>query len=122
MYFDGKGGWEITPDNGYAELAGGELEFARHEARGFYLNLWLADRNPDFTITSGGPNVIRISYKGDAPTEITVDPQTCLPIRTAGMSLAHPDAPVPTYTEIKEWRTVNGVKQKPKKISEEIVR
>lgn len=109
-YFDGKAGWEITPDHGYLELAGGELEFVRHEATGFYLKLWLADRNPDFTVTSGGPNVIRISHKGDAPTEITVDPTSGLPIRTASTSLSNPDAPVLAYTEIKEWQTVNGVK------------
>lgn len=108
-YFDGTKGWEITPDNGYATLAGGELEFVMREAGGFYLKLWLADHNPDFTITSGGPNVIRIAYKG-APTDITVDPQTGLPTRTASKSLSNPDAPVPAYTEVKEWQTVNGVK------------
>jgi hypothetical protein len=108
-YFDGTKGWEITPDNGYATLAGGELEFVMREAGGFYLKLWLADRNPDFTISSGGPNVIRITYKG-SPTDITVDPQSGLPIRTASTILSNPDAPVPAYTEIKEWRTVEGVK------------
>jgi hypothetical protein len=115
MYFDGTQGWEITPDHGYQELTGGELEFAKGESSGFYLNLWIADRNPDYSITSGGPNIIRISHKGAEPTNITVDPQTFLPIREAGVSLSNPDAPVPAYTEITEWQTVDGVKL-PKRI------
>jgi hypothetical protein len=102
-YFDGTKGWEITPDHGYAELEGGELQFVRNEANGFYLKLWLADRYPYFTITSGGPNVIRFAQKGGGTTEITVDPQSGLPLRTASLSLS-------AYTEVKEWQTVNGVK------------
>src|SRR5690348_3744410 len=29
LYFDGTSGWEITPEGHFADLAGGELEFAR---------------------------------------------------------------------------------------------
>ncbi len=102
-YFDGTKGWEITPDHGYAELADSELQFVRNEANGFYLKLWLADRYPYFTITSGGPNVIRLTQEDGGTTEITVDPQSGLPVRTASLSLS-------AYTEVKEWQTVNGVK------------
>ena len=35
-----------------AALAGGELELAKEYLSGFTLTIWLADRNPDYEITS----------------------------------------------------------------------
>src|SRR4029434_8845419 len=60
LYFDGKSGWEILPGTqNVIELAGGELTFAQNYVRTFTLNLWLADRDPTFRISSPSPNVVR---------------------------------------------------------------
>ncbi len=91
LYFDGKQGWEIVPDKGELDLAGGELEFAQTYLRGFMLNLWVADRTEGSTITSPAANVIRISSNGKN-TDITLDPATCLP------------------AQILEWMDVQGVR------------
>ena len=102
MYFNGSSGWEITPD-GSADLQGSELEFAKREVFGFYLNLWSADRNPGYEIISPSTNVIRITYKPDQLHlgDILVDQKSGLPARTTGTS---------NYTEVKDWHTVKGVR------------
>src|SRR5262249_31430564 len=106
LHFDGGSGsgWEILPDlnspdrfktTGTAvELAGGELEFAKSYLSGFELTLWLADPMHGYTVTSPRPNLLRIEHDGKA-TDFTLDPLTNLPSRSAGVSLAHPDRPVP---------------------------
>jgi hypothetical protein len=91
LYFDGRSGWEILPGTtSVIELAGGELEFARGYLSGFMLNLWVADGSSDSTITSPGPNVIRISSKTNT-NDIILNRQTWLP------------------AQIAEWMNVDGV-------------
>lgn len=120
LYFDGasSSGWEILPDltgadryktTGTAvDLVGGELEFARDYLSGFELNIWLADVR-GYTITTPRPNVVRIAYGGGA-TEVTLDPDTGLPAKSAGVSLADPDRPVPSETRYEGWRVFAGVR------------
>ena len=121
LYFDGGSGtgWEILPDlkdpdplktTGTAiELAGGELQFARGYLSGFELNVWLADQTPGFTVSSPGPNVLRIEHDGKA-TDYRLDPKTNLPVSSAGVSLADPDRPVPSEMRYEEWKAISGVR------------
>jgi hypothetical protein len=119
LYFDGSHGWEILPDVGgrdplrtsgvAIDLAGGELAFARNYLSGFQINLWLADRMPGFIVSSPAPNRIRIAHDGTA-TDFTLDPQTSLPIKTNGVSLANPDRPVPAEMRYEAWTEVAGVR------------
>jgi len=119
LYFDGANGWEILPDVTGADplrtsgkaipLAGGELAFARNYLSGFQIDLWLADRMPGFIVSSPGPNIIRIAHDGTA-TDFTLDPQTSLPIKTNGVSLADPDRPVPAEMRYEAWTQVAGVR------------
>jgi len=119
LYFDGVQGWEILPDlggrdplltsGGAIALTGGELAFARNYLSGFQINLWLADRMPGFIVSSPGPNIIRIAHDGTA-TDFTLDPQTSLPIKTNGVSLANPDRPVPAEMRYEAWTEVAGVR------------
>lgn len=111
LYFDGKSGWEILPDKTVANLAGGELRFARNYLSGLNLNFWLADRDPDRLITSSGQNVIVIATKGDASqrTEILLDPTTFLPAKQTDISLSDPNHPVPSETRFEQWQAVDGV-------------
>ena len=121
LYFDGGSGsgWEILPDlkspdpfktTGTAiELAGGELQFARGYLSGFELNLWLADQVSGYRVTSPAPNVLRIEHDGSA-TDFTLDPVTCLPVKSAGVSLADPDRPVPAEMRYEGWIEVSGVR------------
>jgi hypothetical protein len=118
LYFDGTSGWEILPDKTVANLAGGELKFARNYLSGLDINRWLADRDPSKVITSSGPNVIVISTNGDSSqrTEITLDPVTFLPVKETYISLSDPDHPAPSETRLEQWQAIDGVKF-PRRIS-----
>lgn len=109
LYFDGASGWEILPDGHEADLAGGELQFAKNYLEGFQLNAWLADRMPGYTITSPAPNVLRIATTKGA-NDTTLDPKTWPPVKETGVSLAEPDHPISRETQFREWTTVDGVK------------
>ena len=105
LYFDGISGWEILPGKRLTDLAGGELEFAQRYLTGFNLNIWLADRNPDYEVTSPAPNVVRVSVaRRRAPREdleITLDPLSFLPVKQTSVS---------SEMQFKEWMTVAGIK------------
>ena len=112
LYFDGKSGWEILPGTNKAvELTGGELEFARGYVRGFFLLMWLADRDPRYKITSPAENVVRIS-DGDLShqLEFTLDPTSHLPIKETSLSLSDPAHPVPSDKVYEEWITTDGLR------------
>ena len=121
LFYNGasRSGWEILPDltnrdpsktTGKAvPLAGGELKFATSYLSGFQFNQWLADRTKGFTVTSPAPNVLRIAHDGDA-NDLTLDPATWLPIKSAGVSLANPDRPVQAEMHYEAWTTVAGIR------------
>jgi hypothetical protein len=121
LYFDGGSGsgWEILPDLQSAdrfkttgkptELADGELGFARGYLSGFELTMWLADQTPGYSVTSPRPNVLRIAHDGKA-SDFTLDPVTWLPTKSAGVSLADPDHPVPAEMHYERWREFSGVR------------
>lgn len=112
LYFDGGSGWEILPGKHLADLAGGELEFAKKYLSDFTLNTWLADRNPDYEVTSPAGNVVRVSARKivNGQLDITLDPVSWLPVKQTSISLADPVHPEPSETQIKEWMTVHGIK------------
>lgn len=102
-FFDGTGGWEILPARGFTKLSGNELEIVRSEAIGFMLNLWLADRNPDFEVRSGGTGVIRISsrqYPTASLGAIAVDTKSGLPAQAFAVPLS--GAPIANYQRIRQ--------------------
>jgi len=121
LYFDGGSGsgWEILPEltgsdpfrtTGTAvPLAGGELQFAKGYLSGFELNLWLADRLPGYIVTSSSPQVLRIEH-GATATQFTLDPDTSLPLKSSGVSLADPDHPVPGEMRFEGWRETSGIR------------
>jgi hypothetical protein len=121
LFFDGGSGsgWEMLPDRKSAdkfktsgeaiELVGGELQFAKNYLSGFDINLWLADRNPVYTVTSPAQNVLRIAHDMTA-VDLTLDAATLLPVKTASVSLADPDRPVPSELRIGAWTTIDGVR------------
>ena len=120
LYFAGgpSSGWEILPDLTSADrykttgtpidLVDGELQFAREYLAGFELNLWLADLR-GYTVTAPRPNVVRIEHGGGA-TEVTLEAGTGLPARSAGVSLADPDRPVPSEMRYERWQAFAGVR------------
>jgi hypothetical protein len=112
LYFDGRTGWEILPGTQQVvELIGGELEFARGMVRGFRLNTWLADRNPEWRITSPSPNVVRIA-DGDImhQLDITVDAASSLPVKIRFTTLSDPARPVEGEDVLEDWNTVEGIR------------
>jgi len=112
LYFDGTSGWEILPGNRLADLAGAELEFAKKYLSGFTLNIWLADRNRGYEVTSPAGNVVRVSAHKTAndQLDITLDSVSGLPVRQTSISLADPAHPEPSETQFKEWMTVRGIR------------
>lgn len=121
LYFDGDSGsgWEIPPDvqspdrfqttGKPIELVGGELEFARGYLSGFELTMWLADQTPGYNVTSPRPNVLRIAHHGKV-NDFTLDAVTGLPMKSAGVSLADPDRPVPAEMRYDGWKEFAGVR------------
>jgi hypothetical protein len=112
LYFDGASGWEILPGKRLAALAGGEMEFAKRYLFYFVVNIWLADRNPDYEVTSPARNVIRLSARriADDQLDITLDSASWLPVKQTSISSADPVHPTPSETQFKEWMTIDGTK------------
>lgn len=109
LYFDGTSGWEILPDKpGVRDLVGSELDFAKGYLSGFLLNMWLADRARQFTITSPAPNTIRLAANGDA-TDIVLDPVSFLPLKSLSVSLADPWQPLKSEGDTLQWMKVQGI-------------
>jgi hypothetical protein len=113
-FFDGSGGWELTPDGGLLELEGSELEIVRQEVTSFWINIVLADRNPNFKVRSDGDDVIRVvSSDGKDADDIAVDPGTGLPLRSFGTVLSGTVTSdyrrVRDRTEYSEWQTVGRI-------------
>jgi hypothetical protein len=92
------------------DIAGGELAFAQKYVRDFKLNIWLADRDPRYRITSSSPNVVRIS-DGDIAhqLDVTLDPVSSLPVKITSISLSDPAHPVSSEEVTTEWETVHGI-------------
>jgi hypothetical protein len=121
LYFDGGSGsgWEMLPDlqgpdpfktTGTAiPLAGGELQFAKGYLSGFELNLWLSDQMPGYKVTSPAPHVLRIDH-GAGATDFTLDPNTSVVVKSASVSLADPNRPVPAEMHYDGWKEVSGVR------------
>jgi hypothetical protein len=112
LFFDGREGWEILPGTQRAvPLAGGELLFAQNYVRGFRHVSWLADRDSRYTITMPSQNVLRVA-DGDIThqLDITLDPATSLPVKTASISLSDPARPVASEELIKAWEVVGGIR------------
>jgi hypothetical protein len=121
LYFDGGSGagWEILPDvqgadpfkttGAVTELAGGELQFAKGYLSGFDLTLWLADQMPGYKVTSPAPQVVRIAH-GDGATDLTLDPATGRPLKSASVSLADPNRPVQAEMRYDGWKEFSGVR------------
>jgi hypothetical protein len=110
LYSDGTTGWEILPGTRQAvELTGGELEFARGMLRGLRLNMWIADRDPRYNITSPAPNVVRIA-DGDIThqLDITVDVLSSLPVKLGFTTLSDPAHPVPGANVLAEGKPCRG--------------
>jgi hypothetical protein len=104
LYFDGSSGWEIVPDKSSAvELSGDELKFAKNYLQYMDFKFWLADRDPQYSITSPMPNVVRITDKRELQStkDILLDSSSWLPIKQiAGNS----------ETQFKEWGVVEGIR------------
>ena len=104
LYFDGSSGWEIVPGkSGAVELNGDELKFAEGYLQHIDFKFWLADRDPQYLITSPLPNVVRITDKRDLQNiqDIVLDPSSWLPIKQSSGK---------QETQFKEWGFVEGVR------------
>ena len=112
LYFDGKSGWEILPGTAKViDIEGGELTFARGYVRTFTLNLWLADRDPSFKISSPSTNVVRVQDDVmNSHNDITLDTVSSLPVKVGSMSAADPANPIPKEDIVTEWETVQGIR------------
>ena len=112
LYFDGTSGWEIPPDGSIADLTGEELKFAEHYLWGLHLNLWLADQNPRYVVSSPAANVIAISDKSDVSLkeEFALDAKTFLPLKSGSLSQGDPSHPVARETRVESWQAFGGVK------------
>ncbi len=112
LYFDGTGGWEILPNKTFALLAGSELQFAKNYLRGLDLKVWLADRDPQFTLTSPAPNVIDIADRANAgkKMEFTLDPATFLPVKNSAISISDTGQPIAQEMRLEQWTAVEGIR------------
>ena len=120
LYCDGRSGWEILPNKTVADLVGGELKFAQKYLHDFSLNLWLADRDSRYVITSPSSDVLVIAdkdgHEASGSLKITLDPANFLPLKQTTISLADPSHPTGSETHFADWRSIDGV-QFPRAIS-----
>jgi hypothetical protein len=93
------------PNKTYALLGGGELQFAKNYLRGLDLNVWLADRDRQFTLTSPAPNVIDIADRANAgkKMEFTLDPATFLPVKNSAISISDTGQPIAQEMHLELW-------------------
>ena len=112
LYFNGRSGWEILPGtHALVDLSGGELTFAQKYIRDFKLNIWLADRDSSYQITSPSPNVVRIADGNIThQLDITIDSVSSLPAKITSISLSDPAHPIPSDEVTTEWETVQGLR------------
>jgi hypothetical protein len=80
-----------------------------------YPQKWLPDANPDFSVTSGGPDTVRVLTDGGrSGSDIVVDLETALPLRIIGTTLSGEVGGayrrLPQRMEFAAWRTVAGLK------------
>jgi hypothetical protein len=104
LYFYGSSGWEIVPDkSGVVELTGDELKFAEQYLQDLNFTFWLADREPQYLITSPMPNVVPIVEKRDLQNaqDIALDPTSWLPVT---QTLRKKE------TQFKEWELIEGIR------------
>jgi len=95
LYFDGKSGWEILPG-------------ARS---GILPPTWLADRDPRYRITSPAERVVRISDGDPAhQLDLTLDPNSWLPIKETSMTLSDPAHPTSRDSVTSEWVNLGGLR------------
>jgi hypothetical protein len=87
FYFNGHSGWGTFADvNGWHDrpitpLSGHDLEMVRREVRGFWLNIWRADGNGDFSVSVCAPHTLRFVDKSDSGNSrvVELDPVSWLP-------------------------------------------
>ncbi len=67
------------------------MTFAQKYIRDFKLNIWLADRDSSYQITSPSPDVVRIADGNiTRQLDITIDPVSSLPAKITSISLLDP--------------------------------
>jgi hypothetical protein len=112
LYFNGVAGWEILPDKGLVQLGGDELNYARAYLSGMDLNSWLADGDSRNIFAASSYNVITISTKDDdsSKTEITLNPQTFLPLKETVISISKGGRVVTKSRQFQEWETFQGIR------------
>jgi hypothetical protein len=79
------------------------------------LKLWLADRDAALSVTSPAANVLRISgrHNPDDSThrvDLTLDPQSALPLVECTLSLAIPNRPLLFETRLSDWMSVDQLR------------
>src|SRR5215469_8473288 len=118
LFFDGTSGWEILPDKRVLDLVGDELKFAQGYLLHLDFKIWLADRDPRYVITSPSRNILQVSDKNDVTNaqDITLDPNSFLPIKQTAAPHGHPSRAEPTETRFEEWKMAQGI-QFPHRIS-----
>lgn len=111
LFFDGTSGWEILPDKKVLDLVGDELKFAQGYLLHLDFKMWLADRDPRYVITSPSKNILRISDKNDVTNarDVTLDPNSFLPIKQTAAPHQHPSREERTETRFEEWKMVQGI-------------
>ena len=87
-------------------------EFAKNYLRGLDLNVWLADRDRRFTLSSPASNVVDIVDGANArkKIELTLDPVTFLPVKNSAVSISDTGQPIAQEIRLEEWTVVNGVR------------
>jgi hypothetical protein len=74
--------------------------------------VWLADRDPQCTVSSPAPNVIDIADGANSGKKIeyTLDPATFLPVKNTAISISDTGQPVTQEMHLGRWTAVDGVR------------
>ena len=112
FYFDGRSGWGRFASSPLVPLSGATLTMVENEVVGFYLNLNRADSLNDYDIGQCAPHTLRFTRKIDHSrrTDIELDPVSWLPRKSGDLCPTDGKAPSGYYSEVLEWRDVDGIK------------
>jgi zinc protease len=107
-FYDGKTNWLASPQ-GTMEMPPQVLRQIQGEKMRSFVELMLADTNPNLTVNAVADDAVEIAPKQGEPVRVEFDPQTGLPARYRYQSMGM-QGPSSVVSNLSDWREVGGIR------------
>ena len=107
-FYDGKMNWLASPQ-GTMEMPPQILRQIQGEKMRSFVELMLANSNPNLTVNAVADDAVEIAPKQGEPVRVEFDPQTGLPARYKYQSMGM-QGPSSVVSNLSDWREVNGIR------------